>query len=124
MRRWIAIFLLALLPFQAIWAAVEPYCLHESAQSAASVTHHLGHHEHRHHAEAKSGQPAQADGHLSPADAMADHDHHCCATVSLLPAGLPWSGPVPLREVAAAPLAAYVSADASGIDRPNWSRSL
>jgi hypothetical protein len=121
MRRWIAMFLLALLPFQALWAAVEPYCLHERAPSAA---HHLGHHEHSHHAEVKADQAGHsADADLSQADAMADHDHHCCGTASLLPASLPWPGTMPPHDAVASPLAAYASVDATRIDRPNWPRS-
>ena len=53
MRRLIAIFLLVLLPFQAVWAAMEPYCLHENAQSQS---HHFGHHEHQHHADTDVAQ--------------------------------------------------------------------
>lgn len=45
MRRWLAVLLLALLPVQLTWAAVAPYCQHETTQSG-----HFGHHEHHHHA--------------------------------------------------------------------------
>ena len=120
MRRLIALFLLVLLPLQAVWAAVEPYCLHESSQVDA---HHLGHHEHehQHHADASSDHPdgdAQDD---SPASAMLDHDHHCCSAVSLPPAAMPLPGlPMPQTELVASPLAGYTSFDATRIERPNW----
>ncbi len=119
MRRLIAIFLLVLLPLQAVWAAVEPYCLHESNQGD---THHLGHHEHQHHAEAAEGVHQHSDDQAdSPASAMLDHDHHCCSAVSLLPtAALSLPGPLPLAELAASPLAGYTSFDATRIERPNW----
>lgn len=118
MRRLIAIFLLVLLPLQAVWAAVEPYCLHESSQGD---THHLGHHEH-HHTDASSDHPggdaADKDG---PASAMLDHDHHCCSAVSLPPAAVPLPGlPMPQTELVASPLAGYTSFDATRIERPNW----
>jgi len=44
MRRWLAIFLLVLLPAQLGWAAVGVYCAHESGAAAD----HFGHHAHRH----------------------------------------------------------------------------
>lgn len=44
MRRWLAIFLLVLLPVQLGWAAVGVYCAHESGAAAD----HFGHHDHRH----------------------------------------------------------------------------
>lgn len=46
MRRWLVVFLLALLPLQLSWAAVAAYCQHEKAPSQAE---HFGHHEHEHH---------------------------------------------------------------------------
>lgn len=42
MRRWFALLLLALLPAQFSWAAVDVYCGHEADAHAL----HLGHHEH------------------------------------------------------------------------------
>ena len=45
MRRWIAVFMLMLLPLQLSWAAVASYCQHESSPAIAQ---HLGHHEHKH----------------------------------------------------------------------------
>jgi hypothetical protein len=50
MRRLIAVFMLALLPFQFSWSAVAAYCMHESSTAQSQ---HLGHHEHKH--EAKGG---------------------------------------------------------------------
>ena len=49
MRRWLAIFLLILLPAQLSWAAVGDYCAHESGAAA----NHFGHHAHRHTEDAK-----------------------------------------------------------------------
>jgi hypothetical protein len=40
MRRLVAIFLLMMLPLQAIWAASAPYCQHESDASGQHVGHH------------------------------------------------------------------------------------
>jgi hypothetical protein len=61
MRRWFAIALLVLMPFQSSWAAVAAYCAHEA--SAQSL--HFGHHEHPH---AGAGSPAGA----APADIDGD----------------------------------------------------
>jgi|SRR3990167_645036 hypothetical protein len=48
MRRLIAVFMLALLPFQFSWSAVAAYCMHESTAAQAQ---HVGHHEHKHDAD-------------------------------------------------------------------------
>ncbi|CAH0350317.1 DUF2946 family protein [Aquabacterium sp. CECT 9606] len=121
MRRWIAIFLLVLLPLQAVWAVMEPYCLHESSQGH---THHVGHHEHQHHADASIDHPDDGGQADSPASAMADHDHHCCSALSLLTtAAQQLPGPMPRAELVASPLAGYASFDATRIERPNWTTS-
>ncbi|MDO9234841.1 MAG: cobalt-zinc-cadmium resistance protein [Aquabacterium sp.] len=121
MRRLIAIFLLVLLPFQAVWAAVEPYCLHESTQSQ---TQHLGHHEHEHHADAQGAQHDDGAQDPSKASTMVDHDHHCCSGVSLLSAAVLLLGPLPEVDGVASLLASYASFDATRIERPNWTVSL
>lgn len=121
MRRLIAIFLLLLLPLQAVWAAVEPYCLHESAQGQS---HHFGHHEHEHHADADDAHPDGGAKDTGEASAMLDHDHHCCSGVSLLSGGVPLPGPLPQADGVASPLASYVSFDATRIERPNWTAAL
>jgi len=121
MRRLIAIFLLVLLPFQAVWAAMEPYCLHESTQSKSN---HLGHHEHQHHADTEVADHDGGAKETGQAAAMADHDHHCCSAVSLLSAGMPMPGPLPQAEGVTSPLASYASFDATRIERPNWTVSL
>jgi len=53
MRRLIAVFMLALLPFQFSWSAVAAYCMHENSTAQAQ---HVGHHEHKHEAENGIGQ--------------------------------------------------------------------
>jgi hypothetical protein len=71
MKRYLAIFLLVLLPLQFSWAAIASYCEHETAVAAE----HLGHHTHDHgsadHQES-SKKTAQSAG--------MDHD---CATCHL-----------------------------------------
>ena len=44
MRRLVALFLLVLLPLQAVWAAAAPYCQHEGDVASR----HIGHHEPEH----------------------------------------------------------------------------
>lgn len=117
MRRLIAIFLLVLLPLQSVWAAMEPYCLHESDQRQS---HHFGHHEHQHHADDSGAHHGDGGKDNSKASAMIDHDHHCCSGVSLLPAALLLPGPLPQAEGVASHLASYASFDATRIERPNW----
>ena len=69
MRRWLALFLLILMPLQLSWGAVAPYCQHESSSAAR----HFGHHAHPHGDALKQLQgkkPAAAEkaklGSLSP----------------------------------------------------------
>lgn len=62
-RRVLLSLLLALLPLQFSWAAVGEYCGHESGPAS-----HLGHHEHRHCADA--GAPS--DGKLPDGGAHPD----------------------------------------------------
>lgn len=56
-RRFLAIFMLVVLPFQFSWAAAASYCAHESSPDAA----HFGHHEHQHHADGSDLEPVVAD---------------------------------------------------------------
>jgi hypothetical protein len=120
MRRLIAIFLLVLLPFQAVWAAMEPYCLHETSPSQSQ---HFGHHEHQHHADGAGAHRGDGANDTGKASAMLDHDHHCCSGVSLLPADWPLPGLLPQADGVATPLGSYTSFDATRIERPNWALS-
>jgi len=117
MHRLIAIFLLVLLPLQAIWAAAEPYCQHEQGQGVL----HVGHHLHTHHGDGDHDGDAKKTG---KASAMADHDHHCCGSLSLVSAETPLIGALPPAELVAAPLVIYVHFDLPRIERPQWPRSL
>lgn len=45
MRRWLALILLCLLPFQASWAAVANYCQHEEGPAVAHFGHHAEEHQ-------------------------------------------------------------------------------
>jgi hypothetical protein len=71
MKRYLAIFLLVLLPLQFSWAAMAGYCEHETAVSSK----HPGHHSHD-HASAEHPETAQS---AEPSACM-DHD---CATCHL-----------------------------------------
>jgi len=71
MKRYLAIFLLVLLPLQFSWAAVAGYCQHESEVTA----NHPGHHSHDHQA---------ADQHEPVKDGVSSAGvHHDCATCHL-----------------------------------------
>ncbi len=63
MRRWLTIFLLVLLPLQFSWAVAATYCQHESRTSG-----HIGHHEHRHQADASGGAETASGGDSSTDD--------------------------------------------------------
>lgn len=62
MRRWLLIFVLALLPLQFSWAAVARYCGHEGeSPSAPAGAKHFGHHAHEHEAAADHAKPSAAE---------------------------------------------------------------
>lgn len=68
MKRYLAIFLLVLLPMQLSWAAVTGYCQHETGVGSK----HLGHHSHEH----------QSMEHESSTDAsphLAELEHDCAS---------------------------------------------
>lgn len=103
MRRFLAIFLLAMLPLQFSWAAVASYCAHESQAS----TGHFGHHDHEHHAHTGSDTAPAADagadltsspdeaggvkGDKLPGamDLDCGHCHGTCSAMLTLPMGQP-----------------------------------
>jgi hypothetical protein len=68
MKRYLAIFLLVLLPLQFSWAAMAGYCEHETGVTAQ----HTGHHTHEH---ASADHPKT--GQKTASSACMDHD---CAT--------------------------------------------
>ncbi|WP_066338667.1 hypothetical protein [Azohydromonas lata] len=59
MRRFVLVLLIALLPFQAIWAAAANACGHEHAGGSKA---HFGHHEHVHKAAAAADRDASDEG--------------------------------------------------------------
>ncbi len=103
MRRFTAIFLLAMLPLQFSWAEVASYCGHESQAS----TGHFGHHDHKHHADAgrDAGPAVDSGADLSSSqdeaggtnsdkapggmDLDCGHCHGTCSAMLTLPMGLP-----------------------------------
>jgi hypothetical protein len=69
MKKYLAIFLLALLPLQFSWAAVVGYCQHETSVTAK----HPGHHTHEH----QSADHQESSKKTSPSASM-DHDCVTC----------------------------------------------
>jgi hypothetical protein len=111
MRRWLAILLLLLLPAQATWAVVAPYCAHEAAPQAQ----HLGHHEHQHHDQPDQSQLAAG---LPDLDCGQCHGHGAAVVLAALQLA---AGPLPAQPVCAAavPLRARAAAPP---ERPQWLR--
>lgn len=118
MRRWLAIFLLTLLPLQFSWAAAAGYCAHESRVEGT----HLGHHQHEH----------VPDGGSAAADLSADEDgrvganvHPDCGQCHGLGVGLPMplvamAGPVTVRDPAPSTAAGRLLRATAPPDRPQW----
>ncbi len=52
MFRLAAFLLILFMPLQSAWAAISPYCSHES-----ETARHLGHHEHQYEADREQSQP-------------------------------------------------------------------
>lgn len=115
MRRLIAVFLLALLPFQFSWSAVAIYCMHES--STAQVEH-LGHHEHEHQAKGGFGQ---ADKNAQTSDQF-DTDCLVCHGVGI--GAFTWPSAsqsiAPQGRVEVQPWGRLLALPASPPDRPQW----
>jgi hypothetical protein len=103
-RRFLIVFLLAMLPLQFSWAAVASYCAHET-QGAGHFGHHE--HDHAHHVSASSdvgpaaaltpdASPtpdetggAEADKAPGAMDLDCGHCHGTCCVMLPLPLGLP-----------------------------------
>ena len=113
MKKLLLIFLLALFPLQASWAAVAVYCQHEAGQAAK----HFGHHDHKH--EASSADKSDPSGKaaagldLDCASCNAGHVQPLMAQTASLPTA---SAPPPAlwRSLS------YRSIAASLPEKPNW----
>ena len=116
MRRWLAIFMLTLLPLQFSWTAVAAYCGHESGKHAQ----HLGHHEHQHTGQATAAKNSAPADHGTPAgfDFDCGHCHGTCASM-----------PAPMAGTATLTLASHpVTRDEATVrtlaqsppERPQW----
>lgn len=116
MRRILAIFLLALLPYQFAWSAAAVYCQHEDSSRSADVSH-FGHHSHVH-----TAQPSQDGSSPSPDNPLVDNDCGVChlSVVKSLTVGVDnqlTESPQSLRAVVPSPLQSCVLA---GLERPKW----
>ena len=118
MRRWFAIFLIALLPLQFSWGAVASYCGHESGTQAQ----HLGHHDYQHavQAEVNAGDDL-TNGAAQPAsDFDCGHCHTPCCAAPAHAATLP---PVAIASHSATPVEGSVRTLAQNPpERPQWVR--
>jgi len=115
MRRWIALLLLTLLPFQLCWSAAAVYCEHESGAAGQ----HFGHHVHVHKTTANSADAGSTG-------VQADKDCPACAHLGsggALPPAMPvvqvdTPHGTPATLVAITP----PSAPPARPERPNWAR--
>jgi hypothetical protein len=115
MRRWLLIFVLALLPLQFSWAAVARYCGHEIGHDAAAASStHLGHHSHDH--EAASGDP-------TPNAAEVDDDCASCHLGCAQPIPMDHSSAMPALDAprVARPHVMPASYVPPGLERPDRS---
>jgi DUF2946 family protein len=120
MRRWLAIFLLLVLPLQFTWAAAATYCQHEDAATRGG---HFGHHQHQHKGSAVKAVHAQdhksPDGH---AKLVVDDDCGYCHLLATKPVVMQ----VPVWAVLAgkdfqhAEVHPLGSRNPGGLERPDW----
>ncbi|CAN7752958.1 hypothetical protein LJR066_006743 [Acidovorax sp. LjRoot66] len=115
MRRLIAVFMLALLPFQFSWSAVAAYCMHESTTAQAQ---HVGHHEHKHDAD-------KADHQADKGDQSAGFDIDCsvCHGAGIGALNFPYAsrGASHDGSVGAQPHVRIAGVTPTPPDRPRWS---
>lgn len=112
-RRFFFVLLILILPFQAVWAAVSAYCLHEQGVVA---TQHFGHHDHRHHA----GPADSKDG--TTRSALQPHADcgFCHLNCPAAPSAAPVVAVIPGAFAAVDPPWAYLSVFPEGPERPKW----
>jgi hypothetical protein len=116
MRRWFAILILTLLPFQFSWAAVAAYCGHENSQRAQDV----GQHAHQHAGQPGAEAAAAAADQNAPAvfDVDCGHCHGCCVSMPALAGDM---AALTLASHPAPPAAAALRTLAqSPPERPQW----
>ena len=111
MHKWLAVFLLVLLPLQLTWAAASLYCQHESDVASE----HFGHHEHEHKAVDKDPAPDPAKTGGSDPDCAACH---WCNFVSTATATLPFVFETGILSTAYQP--ALSPPPIERIERPQW----
>lgn len=109
MLRWVAVLLLALLPFQFVWASVGNYCKHEQGSAAW----HFGHHAHV-HSDASHDEPQSPTA-----------KHTDCGTCKLHASALGVSAPAPTLPASTSlpsdQAPPHIStAPPNRIERPNW----
>lgn len=80
MRRWIALFLLCLLPLQWSYAAAAEYCQHEETRAAQK---HMGHHSHEHIGDEQ--EPSKSKGYADQ-DCPTCHAHNLSVPLTAQPA--------------------------------------
>lgn len=113
MRKWLAIFLLVLMPLQLSWAAVTSYCQHETGASAK----HFGHHDHQHKA---------ADGKETAPDTakIGGGDPDCASCHAGCSSALPVEMTLPTMFTSSLGIADYwarlTSPPFERLERPQW----
>lgn len=110
--------LLALLPFQFVWAAAAEYCQHEDDDQVS----HFGHHVHKHHGQADSEDSTRGKVDAKSQPAADDADCICChlscaCPLPSLPAALSAGG---LSQAFATLPRVHAILVAAAIDRPKW----
>lgn len=121
MLRRLLVALVFILPLQFVWAAVAPYCGHESEPASF----HFGHHAQAPDSEARDKVSSSKKLQSGSAMGLDQPDcGQCHASLAQFASGLPGSVEVPacsfLRPVPSSSFCSWVDQD---IERPKWSRA-
>jgi hypothetical protein len=116
MRRWLAILLLTLLPFQFTWAVASSYCGHETG---STQSRHLGHHDHQ-HVDHHDGSPSSAE----KLPGAADPDClNCHGQIAALPnLALPATASEAATRLGSADSPLFAARAPDRPERPQWAR--
>lgn len=117
MRRWLALFLLCLLPLQVSWAAVADYCSHEQETTAQ----HFGHHddEHKVWTDQSDGAKQQPDP-AQTGESSLGHEHSHLSGFLGLVHEHSVSTPGSLQPALRCDALTYPSTPPDRPERPNW----
>lgn len=117
MRRVIAVFLLAMLPFQFVWGAAATYCQHEEGSNVAHFSHHVHKHQGKKLKLSDDSSPEKGSSPGGDDPDCAGCHASCNAPVMHASLGFSPTVPSPMFAVASRSRPPHI---VNTIERPNW----